>query len=83
MTRCVSAHHLRPACVTDKQGVKRRRVTSYIPEEEFTPGATALDILTLQDIRAEYTAVITCLQLGQDFPHFLQQGQSLRYALPE
>jgi len=57
------------------QGTKRRRVTSYIPEEEFSKNTNVLEIITLDDIRAEYTAVLSRLQIAAEFPAILESSE--------
>ncbi|WVN88766.1 uncharacterized protein L203_103979 [Cryptococcus depauperatus CBS 7841] len=46
--------------------VAKRRKTSYIPEEEFTEGKKNVDIVTLEDIKMEYTLVLSQLKLSKD-----------------
>lgn len=61
---------LRCADCQGEHGVKRRRVTSYIPEEEFGPDNKVLEVVTLADVRAEYAAVLARLQLATVLPDF-------------
>lgn len=46
------------------QDAKRRRVSSYIPEEEFAADRKPIDIVTIGDIEAEYTLVLSQLRLA-------------------
>ncbi|WVQ80541.1 hypothetical protein IAT38_002646 [Cryptococcus sp. DSM 104549] len=59
------------------RGVKRRRVTSFIPEEEFTQGKRPVDLITLQDIQMEYTMVLARVSLTQRIPDLLEHGVSV------
>lgn len=59
------------------QSQKRRKVTSYIPEDEFSIGNKAVNIITLADIQAEYTAVLSQLRLSSYIPDLHEHGVSL------
>ncbi|KAL1412954.1 hypothetical protein Q8F55_000703 [Vanrija albida] len=56
---------------------KRRKVTSYIPEDEFSVDNKAVNIITLADIQAEYTAVLSQLRLSSYIPDLHEHGVSL------
>lgn len=59
------------------QSQKSRKVTTYIPEDEFSPDVQAVNIITLADMRAEYTAVLSQLRLSQQIQHLHEHGVSL------
>lgn len=46
------------------QDAKRRRVSSYIPEEDFASDRKPIDIVTIGDIEQEYTLVLSQLRLA-------------------
>ncbi|WVQ72883.1 hypothetical protein IAR50_002444 [Cryptococcus sp. DSM 104548] len=56
------------------KGIKRRRMTTYIPEEEFTAGKKPVDIITLEDIQAEYALVLSKLRLSSKTPDLYDHG---------
>ncbi|ODN74422.1 hypothetical protein L202_06819 [Cryptococcus amylolentus CBS 6039] len=56
------------------KGIKRRRMTTYIPEEEFTAGKKPVDIITLEDIQAEYALVLSRLRLSSKTPDLYDHG---------
>ncbi|CED82599.1 Nuclear pore complex, Nup160 component [Phaffia rhodozyma] len=55
---------------------KRRKLTSYIPEETFSPSARTKDveIVELEDIRREYNLVLSTLLLAERFPDSFQSN---------
>ncbi|GMK57727.1 hypothetical protein CspeluHIS016_0405610 [Cutaneotrichosporon spelunceum] len=59
------------------RGAKRRRVTSYIPEDAFATSSPPTDIVTLADMRAEYRAILSQLQLAPEVPDLLAGNVSL------
>ncbi|TXT13507.1 hypothetical protein VHUM_00874 [Vanrija humicola] len=59
------------------ENMKRRKVTSYIPEDEFAVGSQPVNIITLADIQAEYTAVLSQLRLSSYIPDLHEHGVSL------
>ncbi|CAK9785053.1 hypothetical protein CC85DRAFT_277004 [Cutaneotrichosporon oleaginosum] len=59
------------------RAAKRRRVTSYIPEEAFSATASTTDIVTLADMRSEYRAILSQLQLAPEVPDLLAGNVSL------
>ena len=58
---------------TELQASKRRRTTTLVPKEEFQ-NRPAIDLLTLDDIQAEYTLVLTRLELARHIDDFYQHG---------
>ncbi|RSH88570.1 uncharacterized protein EHS24_001115 [Apiotrichum porosum] len=60
-----------------QQSQKRRRVTKYIPNDEFSIDNRPVSIVTLDDIRGEYTAVVSQLRLCQQIPDLYDHGVSL------
>ncbi|OXB37292.1 hypothetical protein LQV05_003644 [Cryptococcus neoformans] len=54
--------------------VKRRKMSSYIPEEEFTKGKSPVDIITLEDIQMEYTVVLSQLRISSHIPDIYDHG---------
>ncbi|KAA1130822.1 hypothetical protein PGTUg99_023877 [Puccinia graminis f. sp. tritici] len=54
----------------------RKRVTYYVPEEEFLGGTRDVEVLKLADLRAEYTLVLSRLQLANELPQLSQPGTS-------
>ncbi|EGG04854.1 uncharacterized protein MELLADRAFT_88522 [Melampsora larici-populina 98AG31] len=46
---------------------KRRRMTYYVPESEFSKHTVDLEILTLSDLRKEYTLSLSRLELSNQF----------------
>ncbi|WAR60694.1 hypothetical protein PtB15_9B633 [Puccinia triticina] len=54
----------------------RKRVTYYVPEQEFVGGTRDVEVLKLADIRAEYTLVLSRLQLANELPQLSQPGTS-------
>ncbi|KAH9817318.1 nucleoporin Nup120/160-domain-containing protein [Melampsora americana] len=46
---------------------KRRRMTYYVPETEFSKHTVDLEILTLSDLRKEYTLSLSRLELSNQF----------------
>lgn len=62
----------------DMQNWKRRKVTAFIPEEEFDKSRRPVNILDIQDIRAEYSVVLAKLRLAKEVPDLLDQGEYLR-----
>jgi len=59
------------------QSQKRRKVSTYIPEDEFSPDVQAVNIITLADMRAQYTAVLSQLRLSQHIQSLHEHGVSL------
>jgi len=47
---------------------KRRKVSSHIPADKFAPDSKSFDILTLDELRQEYTLAVARLRLASDFP---------------
>ncbi|KAK6908300.1 hypothetical protein I203_102301 [Kwoniella mangroviensis CBS 8507] len=56
------------------RGIKRRKVSSYIPEEEFTNEKRPVDIISLADIEMEYTLVLSQLRLSSHIPDLHEHG---------
>jgi nuclear pore complex protein Nup160 len=56
---------------------KRRRVSSYIPVEEWSKDNRAIDIVTLADMREEYALVLAQLKLAGQVDDFHLHGGSL------
>lgn len=56
---------------------KRKRVTSNIPEDAFSHGVPPVDIVTLSDMRTEYRAVLSQLQLCPEVPDLLAGNVTL------
>ena len=56
---------------------KRRKVTSYIPEDEYLESKGPVEIITVSDIQAEYTLVLSLLQLSSTIPDLYEHGKSL------
>ncbi|WVR06261.1 hypothetical protein IAU60_003291 [Kwoniella sp. DSM 27419] len=56
------------------RGIKRRKVTSYIPEEEFSEKKRPVDIISLADIEMEYTLVLSQLKLSSQIPDAHDHG---------
>ncbi|KAK4684665.1 hypothetical protein P7C73_g5499, partial [Tremellales sp. Uapishka_1] len=54
--------------------VKRRKVSTYIPETEFTQDKRAVDIVSLADIEMEYTLVLSQLRLSAQIQDLQQYG---------
>jgi nuclear pore complex protein Nup160 len=52
-------------------------VSTYIPEDEFSPGVQPVNIITLADMRGEYTAVLAQLRLSQQIQNLHEHGVSL------
>lgn len=50
-------------------------MTSYIPEDEYSTGTSRVHLVTLSDIRAEYTMVLSRLQLYEHLPSILGPGE--------
>ena len=48
-------------------------MTAYIPEDEFS-AKQRIELITLEDIRAEYGAVLARLHLHRHVPDILGQG---------
>lgn len=63
--------------VPSSRSAKKRRVTSNIPEEAFSHGVPAVDIITLADMRAEYRTVLSQLQLCHEVPDLLAGNVTL------
>lgn len=63
--------------IQSPRGAKRRRVTSYIPEDAFAISAPPTDVVTLADMRAEYRAILSQLQLAPEVPDLLAGNVSL------
>jgi hypothetical protein len=59
---------------------KRRKLTSYIPEEKFSKASRAKDveIVELEDIRRDYNLVLSTLILAEKFPNSFQSSASSR-----
>lgn len=55
---------------------KRRRVSSFIPAEEWSKDNRAIDIVTLADIKDEYALVLAQLKLAGQVDDFHLHGQS-------
>ncbi|ORY31381.1 nucleoporin Nup120/160-domain-containing protein [Naematelia encephala] len=64
-----SVRHLR--------GLKRRRITSYVPEDQFAEGKRAVDIVTLADMQLEYTQILSRLQLAPRLSDLQEHGVTL------
>ncbi|WWC70656.1 uncharacterized protein I206_104607 [Kwoniella pini CBS 10737] len=56
------------------RGIKRRKVSSYIPEEEFAKDKRPIDIISLADIEMEYTLVLSQLRLSSHIPDMHEHG---------
>ncbi|WRT67678.1 uncharacterized protein IL334_004650 [Kwoniella shivajii] len=56
------------------RGIKRRKVSSYIPEEKFTKEKRPVDIISLADIEMEYTLVLSQLKLSSHIPNLHEHG---------
>ncbi|RXK41625.1 hypothetical protein M231_01124 [Tremella mesenterica] len=56
---------------------KRRKTTAYIPEEEFSPSHKPIDLITLPDIQAEYSLVLSQLRLSTQIKDLNQHGVSV------
>ncbi|KAL7423223.1 hypothetical protein Q5752_002523 [Cryptotrichosporon argae] len=56
---------------------KKRRASKYIPEDEFSPNNKAVDIVTLQDVQAAYTSVLSQLRLSSHIQDLHEHGVSL------
>jgi nuclear pore complex protein Nup160 len=63
--------------IQSPRGAKRRRVTSYVPEEAFATSAPPTDIVTLADMRSEYRAILSQLKLASEVPDLLVGNVSL------
>ena len=66
---------LRQCCLT-LQVAKRRRVSSYIPAEEWSKDNRAIDIVTLADMKEEYALVLAQLKLAGQVDDFHLHGES-------
>ena len=60
---------------TGKRQVKRRRVTSFIPDSAYAKDKPPIDLVTLDDIRAEYTVVLSRLQLANTNEDIFSEAQ--------
>ncbi|OCF41500.1 hypothetical protein I317_04703 [Kwoniella heveanensis CBS 569] len=56
------------------RGIKRRKVSTYISEEEFTKDKRPVDIITLADIEMEYTLVLSQLRISSQIPDLHEHG---------
>ncbi|WVW84551.1 hypothetical protein I302_106585 [Kwoniella bestiolae CBS 10118] len=56
------------------RGIKRRKVSNFIPEEEFTKEKRPVDIISLADIEMEYTLVLSQLRLSSHIPDLHEHG---------
>ncbi|WWC88782.1 uncharacterized protein L201_003695 [Kwoniella dendrophila CBS 6074] len=56
------------------RGIKRRKVSRYIPEEEFSKDKKSVDIISLADIEMEYTLVLSQLRLSSHIPDLHEHG---------
>ncbi|WWC62448.1 uncharacterized protein I303_105044 [Kwoniella dejecticola CBS 10117] len=56
------------------RGIKRRKVSSYIPDEEFSKDKRPIDIISLADIEMEYTLVLSQLRLSSHIPDLHEHG---------
>ncbi|WWD18377.1 hypothetical protein CI109_102827 [Kwoniella shandongensis] len=59
------------------RGIKRRKVSSFIPEEEFAKEKRPVDIVSLADIEMEYTLVLSQLRLSSHIPDLHEHGVSV------
>jgi len=53
---------------------KRRKVSSHIPADKFAPDSKSFDILTLDELRQEYTLAVARLRLASDFPELARSS---------
>ena len=60
--------------IYEAQAIKRRRVSAYIPADEFAQDKGPIDIVTLSDIKAEYTVVLSRLQLASRIQDLHEHG---------
>jgi nuclear pore complex protein Nup160 len=58
-----------------EQGIKRRKVSCCIPEEEFAKDKRPVDIITLRDIEMEYTLVLSQLRLSSQMQELHEHGE--------
>ncbi|WVQ96857.1 hypothetical protein IAU59_003964 [Kwoniella sp. CBS 9459] len=56
------------------RGIKRRKVSTFIPEEEFTKDKRPVDIISLADIEMEYTLVLSQLKISSQIPDLHEHG---------
>jgi nuclear pore complex protein Nup160 len=61
--------------VPDGQNGKRRRVTAYIPEDEFAEEKRKVDIITVSDMQQQYSLVLSRLQLSGQMQDMLENGE--------
>lgn len=62
---------------TDPSAKRRKTVSKYIPSDEFSRGNKPVDIVTLKDMRAEYTSVLCQLRLLDTIPEVVQASTSV------
>ena len=60
-------------------GPKRRKVSSHIPEDKFAPDSKSFAILTLDELRQEYTLAVARLRLASDFPELVRSSAFERW----
>ena len=58
-----------------RQGAKRKRISSYVPEEEFSQDKRPIMIITLEDIEMEYALVLSRLRLSSHIQDLHEHGQ--------
>lgn len=63
------------------QVAKRRRVSAYIPQDQFSAEKRAVDIITLQDIQQEYTLVLSQLKLAGQIDEFKNYGEPANHLI--
>ncbi|WVF69357.1 hypothetical protein IAT40_004133 [Kwoniella sp. CBS 6097] len=56
------------------RGIKRRKVSTFVPEEEFTKDKRPVDIISLADIEMEYTLVLSQLRISSQIPDLHEHG---------
>lgn len=61
----------------DPSAKRRKTVSKYIPSDEFTRGNKPVEIVTLSDMRAEYTSVLCQLRLLDTIPEVVQASSSV------
>lgn len=64
------------------QGSKRRKMSSYIPEDEFTQNRQSIDLVSLTDIKIEYTLVLSHLRLSTHIKDLQEYGKAQRVPSP-
>jgi hypothetical protein len=61
-----------------RQVTKRRRVSSYIPSDQWSSDNRPIDIVTLADMQEEYALVLSQLKLAGQDDDFHLHGMSLK-----